>query len=65
MKFGRSIGFPTANLPVKRRRVPLTGVFAVRVNGILTPGATLFVKHGRRARPPSWAPAHRRQSYAL
>jgi riboflavin kinase/FMN adenylyltransferase len=32
-KFGRSIGFPTANLPVKRRRVPLQGVFAVRVNG--------------------------------
>jgi riboflavin kinase/FMN adenylyltransferase len=32
-KFGRSIGFPTVNLPVKRRRAPLTGVFAVRVNG--------------------------------
>jgi riboflavin kinase/FMN adenylyltransferase len=32
-KFGRTIGFPTANLPVKRRRVPLKGVFAVRVNG--------------------------------
>ncbi len=32
-KFGRSIGFPTANLPVKRRRVALTGVFAVRVSG--------------------------------
>jgi riboflavin kinase / FMN adenylyltransferase len=32
-KFGRSIGFPTANLPVKRRRVPLQGVFAVRVSG--------------------------------
>jgi riboflavin kinase / FMN adenylyltransferase len=32
-KFGRSIGFPTANLAVKRRRVPLKGVFAVRVNG--------------------------------
>jgi riboflavin kinase / FMN adenylyltransferase len=32
-KFGRTIGFPTANLPVKRRRVALKGVFAVRVNG--------------------------------
>jgi riboflavin kinase/FMN adenylyltransferase len=31
--FGRTIGFPTANLPVKRRRVPLKGVFAVRVSG--------------------------------
>ncbi len=30
---GRTIGFPTANLPVKRRQVPLKGVFAVRVNG--------------------------------
>jgi riboflavin kinase/FMN adenylyltransferase len=32
-KFGRTLGFPTANLPVQRRRVPLQGVFAVRVNG--------------------------------
>src|SRR5580658_6868057 len=32
-KFGRTIGFPTANLPVKRRRVALKGVFAVRING--------------------------------
>jgi riboflavin kinase/FMN adenylyltransferase len=32
-KIGRSIGFATANLAVKRRRVPLKGVFAVRVNG--------------------------------
>jgi riboflavin kinase / FMN adenylyltransferase len=33
-KFGRTIGFPTANLPVQRRRVPLKGVFAARVNGV-------------------------------
>ena len=32
-RFGRTIGFPTANLAVKRRRVPLQGVFAVRVSG--------------------------------
>jgi len=32
-KFGRTIGFPTANLPVKRLRVPVKGVFAVRVSG--------------------------------
>jgi riboflavin kinase/FMN adenylyltransferase len=31
--FGRTIGFPTANLPVKRRRVALKGVFAVLVSG--------------------------------
>ena len=35
--FGRTIGFPTANLPVNRRRVALKGVFAVLVNG---PGFT-------------------------
>lgn len=32
-RFGRTLGFPTANLAVKRRRVPLQGVFAVRVSG--------------------------------
>jgi riboflavin kinase/FMN adenylyltransferase len=32
-QLGRTLGYPTANLAVKRRRVPLNGVFAVRVNG--------------------------------
>jgi riboflavin kinase / FMN adenylyltransferase len=32
-QLGRTLGFPTANIPVKRRRVPLSGVFAVRVRG--------------------------------
>ena len=32
-RLGRTLGFPTANSPVKRRRVALTGVFAVRVHG--------------------------------
>lgn len=36
-RLGRTLGFPTANIAVKRRRVPLTGVFAVRVHGL--PGA--------------------------
>src|ERR1700728_2644114 len=31
-KFGRTIGFPTANLPVKRRRVPLKGRPDARVH---------------------------------
>lgn len=31
---GRTIGFPTANLALHRRRPPLTGVYAVRVWGI-------------------------------
>jgi riboflavin kinase/FMN adenylyltransferase len=32
-RLGRELGFPTANVAVKRRRVPLSGVFAVRVHG--------------------------------
>jgi riboflavin kinase / FMN adenylyltransferase len=33
-RLGRTLGFPTANLPLKRRRAPVAGVFAVRVHGI-------------------------------
>jgi riboflavin kinase/FMN adenylyltransferase len=33
-KRGRLLGFPTANIVLKRRSLPLTGVYAVRVNGI-------------------------------
>ncbi len=33
-RLGRSIGFPTANLPLKRRVCPIRGVFAVRVHGV-------------------------------
>ena len=45
-KIGRKLGFPTANIQLKRKRVALTGVFAATVSGIdkLTkafPGATL------------------------
>jgi riboflavin kinase / FMN adenylyltransferase len=32
-RLGRTLGFPTANVAVKRRRVPLSGVFAVRAHG--------------------------------
>ncbi len=32
-RLGRTLGFPTANIAVRRRRVPLQGVFAVRVSG--------------------------------
>jgi riboflavin kinase/FMN adenylyltransferase len=31
-RLGRELGFPTANIAVRRRRVPLTGIFAVRVS---------------------------------
>lgn len=33
-QLGRKLGFPTANLRLERRRSPLTGIFAVRVQGI-------------------------------
>jgi riboflavin kinase/FMN adenylyltransferase len=33
-RLGRNLGFPTANLPLERRRAPVAGVFAVRVHGI-------------------------------
>jgi riboflavin kinase/FMN adenylyltransferase len=36
-RLGRTLGFPTANIALRRRRVPLQGVFAVRVTGV--PGA--------------------------
>lgn len=33
-QLGRTWGFPTANIRMRRRRVPLSGIFAVRVRGI-------------------------------
>ena len=33
-KIGRGIGFPTANIQVRRKRLPLSGVFAVTVSGV-------------------------------
>ena len=33
-KIGRKIGFPTANIQLKRKKVPMTGVFAVTVAGL-------------------------------
>jgi riboflavin kinase/FMN adenylyltransferase len=39
-RLGRTLGFPTANLRLARRRAPLDGIFAVRVWGI-TAGTAL------------------------
>ncbi|HEY1724767.1 MAG TPA: bifunctional riboflavin kinase/FAD synthetase [Steroidobacteraceae bacterium] len=47
-KLGRSFGFPTANLPVKRRRVALKGVFAVRINGAGLAGHPAVANLGTR-----------------
>ncbi|HEY3785027.1 MAG TPA: bifunctional riboflavin kinase/FAD synthetase [Steroidobacteraceae bacterium] len=33
-QLGRELGYPTANLRTGRRRVPLAGIFAVRVGGV-------------------------------
>ena len=33
-KLGRELGYPTANVQLKRNRPPLSGIFAVRVRGI-------------------------------
>jgi len=33
-KIGRRLGFPTANIRIKHKRLPLTGVFAVSVSGL-------------------------------
>jgi len=32
-KLGRTLGYPTANLALQRKVVPLWGIFAVRVSG--------------------------------
>jgi riboflavin kinase/FMN adenylyltransferase len=36
-RLGREIGYPTANIQLKHNRPPLTGIFAVRVQGLRQP----------------------------
>jgi riboflavin kinase/FMN adenylyltransferase len=38
-QLGRRLGYPTANIRMRRRKLPLTGIFAVRVRGA-NPGNT-------------------------
>ncbi len=33
-KLGRELGFPTANIALKRKRAPLSGIYAVKLHGI-------------------------------
>jgi riboflavin kinase/FMN adenylyltransferase len=47
-RLGRSLGFPTANLPLERRRAPVAGVFAVRVHGIAAQGLAGVASLGTR-----------------
>ena len=43
---GRTLGYPTANLRLERRRTPLAGIFAVRVHGIRQNGQALPTRDG-------------------
>ena len=39
-KLGRQLGFPTANIPLRRSRSPLAGVYVVTVEGLADEGLT-------------------------
>lgn len=47
-QLGRTLGFPTANLRLRRRIVPLRGVFAVRVSGAGLDAAPAVANLGTR-----------------
>jgi riboflavin kinase / FMN adenylyltransferase len=38
-QLGRRLGYATANIRMRRRKLPLSGIFAVRVRGVGEPGA--------------------------
>jgi len=38
-QLGRRLGYPTANIRMRRRKLPLSGIFAVRVRGVDTANA--------------------------
>jgi riboflavin kinase/FMN adenylyltransferase len=45
---GRDLGFPTANVNLKRRRAPVDGIFAVRVDGLRAPSLAGVASVGSR-----------------
>ncbi|MGF1725944.1 bifunctional riboflavin kinase/FAD synthetase [Photobacterium nomapromontoriensis] len=47
-KLGRTIGFPTANVPLKRRVSPVSGVYAVEVYGVAATALPGVANVGRR-----------------
>jgi riboflavin kinase/FMN adenylyltransferase len=47
-RLGRTLGFPTANLPLERARAPVGGVFAVRVHGVAQAGLAGVASLGTR-----------------
>ncbi len=50
-KLGRTLGFPTANLDIARRRTPLAGIFAVRVRSAALPARAGEAAGGGRGWP--------------
>jgi len=47
-KLGRTLGYPTANMQLKRRVIPLNGIFAVRVTGAGLSSAPAVASLGTR-----------------
>jgi riboflavin kinase / FMN adenylyltransferase len=47
-KLGRALGFATANIHLKRRRVPLGGIFAVKLAGVADAALTGVASLGVR-----------------
>jgi riboflavin kinase/FMN adenylyltransferase len=47
-RLGRDLGFPTANVPLERRRAPVAGIFAVRVHGVAATGLPGVASLGTR-----------------
>ena len=53
-QLGRKLGFPTANLRTGRRRVPVAGIFAVRVHGVAADAAAGVASLGTRPTVERW-----------
>ena len=64
-RLGRTLGFPTANMALHRRRSPLAGIYAVRVRGAAVGGAVMRGSDPTAAAGPRWrASARGRRSMA-
>ena len=53
-RLGRTLGFPTANMAIHRRRSPLAGIFAVLVRGAALAGADADAGAGTAAGRRGW-----------
>jgi riboflavin kinase / FMN adenylyltransferase len=48
-QLGRKLGYPTANIRMRRRKLPLSGIFAVRVRGVDAPHSSHLAHTARAA----------------